>query len=212
MKLFYIFLLFALPVLFFNSPLNAQNVDIKTLKQINVNRNTKLDEPMKFISTSEGYIGIGMPLSMCVAGWIEHDRKLAEKGINMSLALATNTLTTFALKRIINRDRPSVTYPYLQSFEHEQHYSFPSGHTSNAFCDATSLSLNFKKWYVVVPAYTWACAVGYSRMHLGMHYPSDVLAGAILGAGSAWVTYNANKWFKYYCPKRFTFKKSECVR
>jgi len=91
MKLFYIFLLFVLPVLFFNSPLNAQNVDIKTLKQINVNRNTKLDEPMKFISTSEGYIGIGMPLSMCVADWIEHDRKLAEKGMKMSLALAAKT-------------------------------------------------------------------------------------------------------------------------
>jgi membrane-associated phospholipid phosphatase len=48
----------------------------------------------------------------------------------------------------------------------------------------------------VVPAYTWASAVGYSRMHLGVHYPSDVLAGALLGAGSAWVTYKLNKWLQ----------------
>lgn len=209
MKLFYIFLLFALPVLFFNSPLNAQNFDINTLKQINVNRNTKLDEPMKFISNSEGYIGVGVPVTVCLAAWIQHDKTLAEKGIQMSLALAANTFTTFALKRIINRDRPSITYPYLQAFESERHYSFPSGHTSNAFCDATSLSLNFKKWYVIVPAYTWACAVGYSRMHLGMHYPSDVLAGAIVGAGSAWVTYKSNKWIKHYFTERYTSNPSE---
>jgi len=187
----------------------AQNFDINTLKQLNVNRNTKLDNPMKFISDSEGYIGVGIPVSVCLAAWMKHDTRLLEKGVNMSIALAANSLTTFVLKRAIHRDRPAVTYPYLTAFESERHYSFPSGHTSNAFCTATSLSLHFKKWYVVVPAYTWACAVGYSRMHLGMHYPSDVLAGAIVGAGSAWATYKANQWIKRYFAKRYSSKLSE---
>jgi membrane-associated phospholipid phosphatase len=69
----------------------------------------------------------------------------------------------------------------------------PSGHTSSAFSTATSLSLNFRKWYVVAPAYTYAAAVGYSRMYLGVHYPSDVLVGALLGSGTAYLTWKINK-------------------
>lgn len=184
----------------------AQNFDINTLKKINVERNKKLDGSMKFVSNSEGYIGVGLPVSVCITAIASRDKKLLEKGVNMSLALAANSITTYALKRIINRDRPVVTYPYLQAFETEKHYSFPSGHTSNAFCNATSLSLNFKKWYVVVPAYAWACSVGYSRMHLGMHYPSDVFAGALVGAGSALITYKANQWIKRYYIAKYTSK------
>ena len=68
--------------------------------------------------------------------------------------------------------------------------SFPSGHTSMAFCTATSLSLLYPYWYVVVPSMLWATSVGFSRLYLGVHYPTDVLTGALLGAGVAWVAYN----------------------
>lgn len=61
------------------------------------------------------------------------------------------------------------------------------------FALATSLSLSYPKWYIIVPSYAWAGSVGYSRMDLGVHYPSDVLAGAVIGAGSAWLTYYINK-------------------
>jgi membrane-associated phospholipid phosphatase len=70
----------------------------------------------------------------------------------------------------------------------------PSAHTSSAFATATSLSLAFPKWYVVVPSFVWASSVGYSRMHLGVHYPSDVLVGALVGSGSAFLTQKANQW------------------
>lgn len=174
----------------------AQNFDINLLKEINVNRNTHLDGSMKFISNSEYVIGIATPISVCAAAWMKHDFKLLEKGVNMSLAVVLNTGATYVVKHIVNRDRPAQTYPYIQALQNEKYYSFPSGHTSNAFCTATSLSLNFRKWYVIVPSYTWAAAVGYSRMHLGVHYPSDVFAGAILGAGSAWATYQVKRWLK----------------
>jgi undecaprenyl-diphosphatase len=55
------------------------------------------------------------------------------------------------------------------------------------------LSLAWPKWYIIVPTYTWAGTVAYSRMDLGVHYPSDVLIGALVGAGSAWLCHEVNK-------------------
>jgi membrane-associated phospholipid phosphatase len=52
----------------------------------------------------------------------------------------------------------------------------------------------YPKWYVVVPSFVWASSVGYSRMHLGVHYPSDVLVGALVGSGSAVLMNKANEW------------------
>lgn len=189
--------------LLFGKHLAAQNFDIELLRKINVNRNTQLDGTMKLISNTEAYIGVGIPVSIVLAAYIKEDKVLFQKGINMSIALATSFATTYVLKRIVNRPRPVYTYSDIQAIEYERYYSFPSGHTSNAFCTATSLSLNFKKWYVVVPAFAWAGVVGYSRMHLGVHYPTDVLAGAILGAGSAYATYKVNKMLKKYFEKKY---------
>lgn len=172
----------------------GQNFDIQTLKRVNLERNTHLDGSMKWISNSEYVLGIAAPASVLAVGLIGKKKEVFRAGLQMTGGVVINTCATWLLKRGVNRPRPSVTYPFLQPLESEKQFSFPSGHTSNAFCNATNLALNYRKWYVVVPAYTWACTVAYSRMHLGMHYPSDVLAGAILGAGSAWFSYQANKW------------------
>jgi membrane-associated phospholipid phosphatase len=65
-----------------------------------------------------------------------------------------------------------------------------------AFAAATTISLQYPKWYVIAPAFIYASGVGYSRMYLGVHYPTDVLAGAVLGAGSSFVTHYAFKFIK----------------
>ncbi len=59
------------------------------------------------------------------------------------------------------------------------------------------LTLQCPKWYVIVPAYAWAGAVGYSRLWLGMHYPSDVAVGALVGAASAYVSYKGMQWLHH---------------
>ena len=69
----------------------------------------------------------------------------------------------------------------------------PSGHTSAAFYSATSLSILYPKWYVIVPSYLWASSVAWARMYEGVHYPSDVFVGAVVGAGSAWIAYKVQK-------------------
>jgi membrane-associated phospholipid phosphatase len=130
---------------------------------------------------------------MGTVGIIKHDDRLFRNACVTLAAIVVNTGITTVLKYSINRDRPYITYPDITKKSAGGSPSFPSGHTASAFATATSISLSYPKWYVIVPTYAWAGTVGYSRMHLGVHYPSDVIAGALIGTGSAWITHYVNK-------------------
>jgi membrane-associated phospholipid phosphatase len=111
----------------------------------------------------------------------------------MGGTLCLNGALTLGLKYGFNRPRPFVTYPEIQKLDKAGSYSFPSGHSSSAFAFATSICLAYPKWYVIAPSFAWAGLVGYSRMHLGVHYPSDVLVGALLGIGSGFLMHYLGK-------------------
>lgn len=181
-------------VLHLGSPAPAQNPDIDLLRHINVARNRNLDGGFKVLSGSVAPLGLALPLGLAGAGLAAKNPDLRNKGLEMGAAAVVNGAFTLAIKYTVNRARPYETHPAVDNATTEASPSFPSGHTSFAFATATSLSLNFPKWYVVVPAYLWAGGAAYSRMHLGVHYPSDVLAGAVTGAGSAWLTHRAQRW------------------
>ena len=173
--------------------ISAQNADINLLRRINVNRNTSLDHTFKGISDSATPVSFIVPLGILTSAIISKNHELRNKGLVISASIISATVISYSLKHAILRERPFVTYPDLQKLDDAGSPSFPSGHTSTAFSTATSLSLAFPKWYVFVPAYLWAGSVGYSRMHLGVHYPSDVLAGAITGTGAALLCNYINK-------------------
>lgn len=176
-------------------PLNAQNADIEILRSIH-NASDGFRDYSIFMSKSTKVLAVSVPVVLAATAFIQKDDDLLKDAIYVGASIGVNTVLTYGLKYSVNRTRPYDKYPDLivapQYFETSS--SFPSGHTSLAFSTATALSLKFPKWYVVTPAYIWAGSVGYSRMNLGVHYPTDVLAGALLGAGSAWVTYKANEW------------------
>jgi membrane-associated phospholipid phosphatase len=183
--------------LLFSLSFQAQNLDIDLLRKINLQRNTALDPTFKFVTNSVSPIGISAPLVVTSIGYIEKNKNLQNKGLYIGTTLLTSAVLTTTLKFAIDRDRPFVTYPDIQKLTGAGSPSFPSGHTSEAFATATSLSLAFPKWYVIAPSMLWASAAGYSRMHLGVHYPSDVLVGALIGSGSAWLCHELNKrYFK----------------
>lgn len=187
-KKYHLLLLLCLPV-----SLSAQNIDISILRSINSSQTQSSDNFFRFVSDSEIYIAFGIPAGMTTAGLIKHNNELLRNAcVTLTAAAITSGIST-ALKYSINRARPFVTYPDITKKSSGGSPSFPSGHTSNAFAAATSFSLAYPKWYIIVPTYTWAGTVAYSRMDLGVHYPSDVLAGALVGAGSAWLTYAVNK-------------------
>ncbi|WP_374504992.1 phosphatase PAP2 family protein [Flavobacterium sp.] len=173
---------------------NAQNLDVDLLKKININRNTDLDPTFKTITNSAVSISIATPVVIYSIGLIQKDSLMKQKALCIGESFLASALITTVLKDVIRRERPYVKHPEIQPLSLEGSYSMPSGHTSIAFATATSLSMAYPKWYVVVPSFVWASSVGYSRMHLGVHYPSDVFIGAIVGSSSVYVTRKLNQW------------------
>lgn len=174
----------------------AQNLDIDLLKSINLHRPVSLDPAFLAITRTSEPLAAALPAALFAAGLINKNGDLEYNAVEMAGALAVTTVLTEGLKYAVRRPRPYVTYPFIENVRTESDPSFPSGHTSVAFATATSLSLHYHRWYIVVPAWTWAAAVAYSRMDLGMHYPTDVLAGALVGAGSSWLSFEAMKWLR----------------
>ena len=162
-------ILFYLLFLLNSITLSSQNIDYQILKDLNKYQSPADTRFNQFISDAAAPLSIGTPLVMFGVGLIQKNNDLKSKGIQTGIAFALTLGETVALKYIVNRPRPYLTHPDLKNLTTEGSPSFPSGHTSSVFSVATSLSVNYPKWYVIVPAYAWAAATGYSRLYLNVH-------------------------------------------
>jgi membrane-associated phospholipid phosphatase len=178
----------------FSSAGTAQNFDIDLLKSINKNKTAFKDDYSSIMSKSVTPVNILAPVSLFIAGWANHDKKLQKDAAYFAGGYILSAIITHGTKRIVLRERPYNKYDFIVKRDAGGSYSFPSGHSSAAFYTATSLSILYPKWYVIVPSYLWASSVAWARMYQGVHYPTDVFAGAVVGAGSAWVAYKVQKW------------------
>ena len=122
-------------------------------------------------------------------------RKTRRTGLTALLALTIGfVFTNLILKNLIARPRPwlDVTGLIALVVEHDPN-SFPSGHTTAAFAFAGALwhasPEKWMKWTAVVAA----ILMGYSRLHIGVHYPSDVLAGVLVGLCAGWIAWKLIK-------------------
>ncbi len=186
-------LLMLLPFFFFTvNALQAQSVsELNTLRRINPdNPNSTI---WNNLSNTSKYISVGVPVAYFAAGLMHDNKALKQKAAYTAAAILLNTASTTLLKNVVKRERPYHTYTGIFPDKIESDYAFPSGHTSSAFATATSLAITTKKWYVAVPAFAWSASVGYSRIYLGQHYPSDVIMGAIVGTSSAIICHWASK-------------------
>lgn len=109
-------------------------------------------------------------------------KKSRRCGILMLISMALTLLIgEFIIKNIVCRVRPcNVNTTIEMLVKRPSSYSFPSGHTGSSFAAAMSICLN-KKWYWGLTAILFAALIGFSRMYLYVHYPTDVLAGMALG-------------------------------
>lgn len=177
------------------SGIRAQNPDIEILQRVNNNSSPFLRNYSTAVSNSTSVVGISVPLVLGTAALFTRDEDMLKNAITVGISLGIAAGFTYGLKNAIGRPRPAISWPdKITPYEDIHSNSMPSGHTSFAFAAATSVSIVYPEWYVIIPAYLWAGSVGYSRMNLGVHYPSDVIVGAVLGAGSAYMSYKINNW------------------
>jgi undecaprenyl-diphosphatase len=121
------------------------------------------------------------------------NRRLAMAACQVVLAVTLGWIIPDAIKPLAARPRPfvaSATLPVLR--EQPRDYSFPSGHASTAVAGAYALTATW-------PAARAACwvvagAIIASRAYLGVHYPSDLLAGALLGWFIGWFVVGGTRW------------------
>lgn len=177
----------------FAAPACGQGLDYRILCSLQQHRTPAMDHAMVWVSNSL-VLAPAVPAAMAIGGWCADNQPLLQSAAQTGAAFGATAVVTMGLKYLVGRPRPYQAYPDdLICVKPEWSPSFPSGHTSMAFGTATSLSLQYPRWYVAVPALAWASAVGFSRMYLGVHYPSDVLAGALLGAASAYVAFRVQE-------------------
>ncbi len=171
-------------LLCFNLVASSQNWDIDLLRKVNSNRTSSATTLFNLASNSAYIVPFAYPVLSFAVGKIKKNNPLVRESFYSAVSLGTASLFSYSIKIMSKRPRPYNAYPnQLQFDKPSKTYSFPSGHTTVAFCTATSMALYYNKWYVTVPAYAWACSVAYSRMYLGKHYPTDVIGGIVLGMG-----------------------------
>jgi len=141
---------------------------------------------LRIISYTTTFISIALVLMVLITSIVKKSRSIRKQFFVLASVLILVAIVSQGLKTFIYRERPFKTYLFIEKLSEGGGSSFPSGHTLEAFAMATSLSLLFAKKKIVIPVYLWAMLVAYSRMALGVHYPSDVLAGVIIGSFIGW--------------------------
>lgn len=144
-------------------------------------RSPVLDFIMKYISML-GDHGI---FCICVGLFLLIFTKTRKTGIRVLMAMALAYIAAnLIIKNAVGRVRPYDAYPFIEALIAKPHdSSFPSGHAVNVFACATAIFLSHKKAGII--ALIIAALVAFSRLYNQVHYPTDVLAGVVIGAGFA---------------------------
>lgn len=145
---------------------------------------------LDFIMPPITYLGsVGFSILFCLATLLNNNKIVHALGINTSITLIVTTLISNLIKTSVNRIRPFLKLSNLNIKKIGiDDYSFPSGHTTAAFSMAISTALFYHNTAII--SIILACLVGISRMYLGVHYPTDVLAGSFLGSITSILVYN----------------------
>ena len=129
--------------------------------------------------TGDGHLYV---LAIIFLYWLEGAANLLLQAI--LLAFLIERPLYFILKNGFKRNRPQAALKNFRSLiTPSDQFSFPSGHTSAAFMMATLVGYFFPA--LMVPLYGWAALVGFSRVVLGVHFPTDTVMGVILGISAA---------------------------
>src|SRR3954452_13485457 len=129
---------------------------------------------------------IALVAVLAIVGIVRRRRALVVASALAVVAAGTGLTVAAILSRVVARPRPFVSLPQIHLFlAHARDPGFPSDHATASFAIAAVLMLRFGRW--ALPVVAAAVALAVSRVLVGVHYPTDVLAGALLGIAAALV-------------------------
>jgi membrane-associated phospholipid phosphatase len=177
----------------FGEPFAAlERVDRRVYQAVAGTRAPVLDRSMRALSRTADHSKLSLAASaaLVLAGGPEGPRAAAR---GLASVAVTATVVNAVIKPLVWRRRPERTgslVPVARQVAMPRSRSFPSGHTAAAFAYATGAG-RVLSW-TRPPLFALAALVGYSRIHTGVHYPVDVLAGSLCGvalaeAAGAWL-------------------------
>jgi undecaprenyl-diphosphatase len=161
-------------------PVTLQTFDVSLVLRM-AERATRPSSRQRYLwlsRSADGWLYLILPLLLALTG--------ADAALQFltlcACAFAVERSLYWSIKNTTKRLRPPQAIPGLRSVivAHDR-FSLPSGHTSGAFLFVTLLAEGISPFWVL--GYIWAAGVGTSRVGLGVHYPTDVCAGAALGTG-----------------------------
>jgi undecaprenyl-diphosphatase len=160
------------------------HIDQKWLLWLNSFHTDFFDRFMFFVSGKYEWI----PLYVIILGFIIWKYRWKSLWIILAVIILITLSDQLAniLKAGVKRLRPCKD-PDIGHLVHlvnnycRSSYGFVSGHAANSFALATFLSLLFRKKWVTIAIFIWAALISYSRIYLGVHYPGDVICGALIG-------------------------------
>lgn len=186
-------LIVGLAIVFWLLPVGEWNLDSRILLFLQEEvRNPVLTPILTGITTigNAGAIWIAITVVLCI--W----KKTRRVGVICACSIVISFLANnLILKNLVDRIRPYEVIAGLQILVAKpMDASFPSGHTSSAFSVAWVLVRNVPKRYGI-PIVLLAVIMGFSRLYVGVHYPTDVLIGMISGIGCAYLAeFLVNRW------------------
>jgi undecaprenyl-diphosphatase len=169
-----------------------ETIDEKLFAIINSRHSELFDKVMWFVSGIPQWI----PMYLMILGWIIYRFRRKSWLIILALALliTLSDQISVQIKVAVDRLRPCQD-PDIRSWVHlvKGHcggmFGFVSSHAANTFAFAVFTSRLLKNRYYVIFILFWASVVSFSRIYLGVHYPGDVLCGALLGTILAYLMY-----------------------
>jgi len=156
--------------------------DDKILNAVQRNRRGATDRYLNAVTHLGGGAGENVAVLLLASGLLTHNDALRDTGFDAleSSVLAAGVVTP-VIKRVAGRARPNDELG-KHHFEPLSHYeSFPSGHSTNAWAVATAIAEHSDNRAVPILCYTLATSVSLARVNSNVHFPSDVVAGALIG-------------------------------
>ncbi len=160
-------------------------IDIEILRLIQNYRIELLDYLFYWLSKSTYFVSASIIIYLGCIAFFRRSERFKTLLLRMVTMLSVTTLIVLSLKYTILRTRPFELYSDIVNLAGACSPSFPSGHTAVAFTVAFGLMFSKIKRIYYLPVLLWAIAVAYSRLALGVHFPTDILTSIILAFTSA---------------------------